>query len=167
MHQFKKIVALSFIEAYRNNPLASSKNALAKIISEEINKNENGSILEEHRYAKTLVNYYNFYFTKGKQQKPSITIINKLLHYLGYDSQQHFFTNQPQSEDYLNKVPFVTNVLFNENEIRDLEKVKPTPVKRIKKERKWLKRINVTISISFGALVPLFGIVIEKVVLIF
>lgn len=161
MQEFKKIVALSFVEAYQKNPLASSKNALAKIISEEINKNEGGGILEEHRYAKTLVNYYNFYFSKGKQQKPSITIINKLLHYLGYYSQQDFFTNQPKSEDYLNKVPFVTNpTSIQPNHWNREKNLTPSLKTRIKKEKRWLKRINVTISISFGVIAAVFGMLI-------
>lgn len=107
MEEFKKIVALSFIEAYRNNSLATTKNALAKFISEEINKKENGSVIDEHRYARTLLNYYNYYFNGGKQHTPSDTLINKLLKYLGYDSQKQFTNNQPSDLSYLEEVPFV------------------------------------------------------------
>ncbi len=107
MEEFKKIVALSFIRAHKKNPLATSKNALAKIISEEMNKNEGGEIIDEHRYSKTLLNYYNFYFNEGKKQTPSDSIINKLLKYLGYDSQKQFTTNQLSDTSYLDRVPFV------------------------------------------------------------
>ncbi len=107
MEEFKKIVALSFIEAHQKNPLANSKNALAKTISEKINKNENGSSDEKHRYSKTLLNYYNYYFSNGKKQTPSDSIINKLLNYLGYDSKQQFVNNQPSDISYLHKIPFI------------------------------------------------------------
>ncbi|WP_106794716.1 hypothetical protein [Aquimarina sp. Aq78] len=167
MEEFKKIVALSFIEAYRNNSLATTKNALAKIISEEINKKENGSLIDEHRYARTLLNYYNYYFNSGKQQTPSDTLINKLLKYLGYDSQKQFTNNQPSDLSYLEEVPFVddkTEVRRDEpspNETgqniskEQKEKLREIQRKKEIKKRKLYIKIGISIMIT-GMIVVVF-----------
>ena len=152
MEEFKKIVALSFIKAKKDNPLATSKNALANIVSEEINKNENGSLIDEHRYSRTLLNYYNFYFNKGKQQTPSESIINKLLNYLEYDSQNQFIKNQPIDDNYLKEVPFVNYKI--EAEVRN--EIPPNETNQNTVEREARNTINIddrwkkiVITISF------------------
>ncbi|MBG6129414.1 hypothetical protein IWQ47_001283 [Aquimarina sp. EL_43] len=105
MEEFKKIVALSFIKAKKDNPLAGSKTALAKKISKRITKNEKEG--ENERHYKTLSNYYDFFFKNGAKQEPTETIINKLLAYLNYDSTDQFLKNQPIDDSYLKEVPFV------------------------------------------------------------
>ncbi len=149
MEEFKKIVALSFIKAKKDNPLATSKTALAKIISKKITE---GKEEGDERHYKTLSNYYEFYFHNGKKQTPTNTIINKLLSYLAYDSQKQFIDNQPSDLSYLEKVPFVDyqpkSLIKKEGDISDVEEDIEDGVTsiNIKGNRGTLKQIIITIS---------------------
>ncbi|WP_074406097.1 hypothetical protein [Aquimarina megaterium] len=159
MEEFKKIVALSFIQAYRNNSFATTKNALAKIISEEINKKENGSLIDEHRYARTLLNYYNYYFNGGKQHTPSDTLINKLLKYLGYDSQKQFINNQPSELSYLEEVPFVDFKTEIGSEGEPTNEIDQNPPEVIEITGIGWKKIVITISFISSFAVILYFVI--------
>ncbi|WP_025742396.1 hypothetical protein [Aquimarina pacifica] len=151
MEVFKKIVALSFIEAYQKNPHITSKTGLARKISESITEKE-GKAPDDKHY-KSLLNYFDFYFNDGKKKEPTETLINKLLGYLKFDSMGQFLKNQPSDLSYLERVPFVDykpkpsvenkdDISDFKNDIDDDEVVKP--IKDSENGR--LKKITIVIT---------------------
>lgn len=159
MEEFKKIVALSFIKAYKDNPLSTSKTALSKKISEVITEKEFGE--PDERHYKSLVNYYDYFFKEGKKQEPTEVMINKLLGFLNYDSLDQFVKNQPVDKSYLNTVPFVNSkeMTYSKEVPGKNEHDRQEPSVNIPPETKrtiWnrLKRkITVTITVSITFLV--------------
>ena len=157
MDEFKKIVALSFVKAYKDNPLSTSKTALSKKISEVITEKEFGE--PDERHYKSLVNYYDYFFKEGKRQEPTEAMINKLLGFLNYDSLDQFIKNQPFDKSYLQSVPFVNNTEIssskevssnNENDKQETLINTPSGKKRTIWNR--LKRkitVTITVSITF------------------
>lgn len=166
MEEFKKIIARSFIEAYKKNPLVTSKTALSKKISEAITEREEGEPDDKH--YKSLLNYYDYFFNEGKKQEPTETMINKLLNFLDYDSLDQFIKNQPVDESYLERVPFVKDILIDEPDMEN-------PVIDIKDnialksnddgedgETPW-KKIIITISfVSLISVISYFGLDWQK-----
>ncbi|WP_282087082.1 hypothetical protein [Aquimarina algiphila] len=151
MEEFKKIVALCYIKAKNDNPLASSKTALAKIISIRITENEEDDGDDKH--YKTLSNYYEYFFNEGKKYTPSDSIINKLLSYLRYDSIDQFLKNQPIDEDYLKEVPFV------DYKTKDRKEQEDAPEEEGGEGNKWFKKIIISVSITTPIIALLyFGI---------
>ncbi len=152
MKEFKKIIALSFIEAYKKYPLVTSKTSLSKKISETITEKEEGEPDDKH--YKSLLNYYDYFFNDGKKQEPTEVMINKLLSFLGYNSMDHFFKNQPSDLSYLERVPFVDykskSSVDNEDDIlvlgvkNDIDDGIIDPVQGSGNER--LKKITIVIS---------------------
>lgn len=105
MEEFKKIVALVFVEGHKRYPYTTNKTALARKISEEITLKEEG--IPDNKHYKTFVNYYDHFFHSKKKLKPSENTIRKLLSFLNYDSLEHFINNQPISLEYLDQIPFL------------------------------------------------------------
>ena len=157
MEEFKKIVALSFTKAYKDNPLSTSKTALSKKISEAITEKEFGE--PDERHYKSLVNYYDYFFNEGKKQEPTEAMINKLLGFLNYESLDQFIKNQPLDKSYLENVPFVnSNEIDTSKEVsknnENEEQVSLVDTNSPNKKTIWnrLKRkitVTITVSITF------------------
>jgi hypothetical protein len=112
---FKKIIALVFIKAYKENNYIKSKTRLAHVISKDFLKQ---NILISY---KSLLNYFNQFFGIPPDSfNPSEDVIEALLHYINFDSLKHFQLNQPTDKDYLNNVPFsLTLENMNTNSDKD------------------------------------------------
>ncbi|WP_298539511.1 hypothetical protein [uncultured Aquimarina sp.] len=163
MEEFKKIVALSFIEAYKKYPFTKTKTALSKKISEEITEKEEGEADEKH--YKSLVNYYDYFFNQGSnKQEPTETMVNKLLSFLNYDSREQFVKNQPIDDGYLDNVPFVKNVLVTEPEDSTGDDIKIDPPEDVEEDdsdsnSNWVRKIVVTISIAIPSMIVLYFVI--------
>ena len=168
MEEFKKIVALAFVEAYKKYPLVTSKTALSKKISEAITEKEEGEAGDKH--YKSLVNYYDYFFNEGKKQEPTEIMINKLLSFLNYDTFEQFTKNQPCDTEYLDNVPFV---LVEEPESKDSEdddinsnspedsagdNIISDPPPEIEEENNddWVRKIIIIISITLSILILIY-----------
>lgn len=121
----KKIIALVFKKGYTKFPEAKSKTELTdKII---VDKEFKGELS-----AKSLLNFFNYFFYDGVKQNPKSENITSLLNYINFDTFKQFKANQP-NDNCLEDVPF-TKIKEKEIVVEVKEEKKAEPEKKGKEK---------------------------------